>query len=145
MSVCEALYNMRKEHQELIHHIMIYPLFVTSREISYYMWWTQLEIFHIVKRFHFLPRKWHSECIHSPSMRPYYAVCVSLFSMLDTQVYPLCNQHRDIELQEMKQLGISNVNKVFHVFVQKMVQRVHIFTIEETILHRVWKSFFNMR
>ena len=30
-------------------------------------------------------------------------------------------------------------------FVQKMVQRVRKFTIEETMLYRVWKSFFNVR
>ena len=29
------------------------PLFVISREILHYMWWTQLEIFHIVKGFPF--------------------------------------------------------------------------------------------
>ena len=31
MSVCEPLYNMRKEHQELIHQIMIYPPFCNQQ------------------------------------------------------------------------------------------------------------------
>ena len=59
-----------------------FPSFVTSIEISYYMWW---RIFHVnptgsdsyYRRIPFLSRKSHGKCIHSPSMRPYWMVCMS--------------------------------------------------------------------